>query len=227
METLQEKIETFKKENPQVSTDKVDKLVKEVAKDCMQNIVSNEEFNGRGENAWWTIMEKFNIEVSDETEILPTNRTDKGNGLKFRIACTNGDIETIKICLKDFCQINFNENSSGLTEAIRSDNLETLKFFIEDDFINRNPLYKNQVGFEYVKGQLFVEAYYYEKKDILQYLINEHHAETTVEAKTVLKDSRNDVLKAEVLTMIQNKHLNFMLEVKLQEKTDVKLKKKM
>jgi hypothetical protein len=52
IEDIGDQIANFKKANPQVPDEQVNELVKNVAQFCMQAIVQNQEFNGRGENGW-------------------------------------------------------------------------------------------------------------------------------------------------------------------------------
>lgn len=224
MTDLYKKIENFKINNPRVSTQEIEELVQTVASECMQCIVSNEEFNGRASGAWWTIKDSFDIDVNNQEQMLPINRIASNEvQAEFSKACEEANIENIKIALKKFPNINTGSNTSALTNAIVADNLTTLKFFIDDDFINRNPLYKNQVGFQYIKGELFSLAYYYERKEILEYLIVEHNLETILDAKEVIKND-NSELKNAVIEMINKKYNSLVLDLALGNNPKPKIK---
>lgn len=229
IESIGDQIENFKKANPQVPDEKVNELVNNVARFCMQSIVRNEEFNGRGKNGWWTIRDTFDIEVKDQSELLPENRSqDNDIQYKFQEACSNGDIEGIKEGLENFASINQDGQTSVLTRAAMIGNLKTLKFFLEDSFVQHNNAYKTMMDFENWKGSIFQSAYMYEQKEVLQYLINEHNAEFTKEAKEALGwKGSSEELKKSVISMIEKKYLNFVLEFSLDDSAKDKAKPKM
>lgn len=217
----------FQRDNPQLKQEQIEALVKIVAKDCMYAIVKNVEFNGRGENGWWTIKESFDVDVDNEILLLPLNRSqDAKVNSDFSNACSMGDIEKIKEGLKNFARIHIDTDSNYVSNAAMSGNLTTLKFFVEDDFIKYNPVYENQVNFENTKGKLFEDAFFYQQKEILEYLIIEHNAELTKEAKNILKKDDSD-FKKEVMQIIENKFLNYLLDIQLKESVETKQKFKM
>lgn len=226
IEDIGVQIESFKKANPQVSDEKVNELVKNVAQFCMQAIVQNEEFNGRGKNGWWTIRDTFEIEVKDQSQLLPENRSrDNDIQNKFEEACSKGDIEGIKEGLENFAQINADGQNSVLTSAARIGNLKTLKFFLEDNFVQNNNAYKTMMDFHNWKGEIFQQAYMYEQKEILEYLINEHNVEFTKEAKEALSwKGASEELKKSVISIIEKKYLNFVLGFTLDENAKDKIK---
>lgn len=226
MSDLYNKIENFQIKNPRIPKQEIEDLVKTVAVSCMQSIVSNEEFNGRASGAWWTIRENFEIQVKDQNQMLPINRiAGDEDQSQFSKACNAGDIDGMKAALKKFVHINSDHETSALTNAIVADNLTTLKFFIEDDFINRNPLYKNQVGFDYVKGELFSLAYFYQRKEILEYFICTHNLETTSEARIALKKD-NSEFKNEIIEIISKKHAELILDITVDNTPNIKVKQK-
>lgn len=227
MKDISEQIEDFKKVNPQVSDEQVNELVTNVAQFCMHAIVSNQEFNGRPENGWWTIRDTFDIAVKDESEMLIENRSldNKLNG-KFKNACYEADIEAIKEGLENGAQMNHDGDNSVLTDAAITGNLTTLKFFLEDDFVQHNNRYKKMMDFHNWKGDIFKKAYIYGQKEILQYLINEHNVEFTKEAKEVLSrpDPQSQALKKEVVNIMEKKYLKFMLDLNIEESVENKPK---
>ena len=215
-----ETIQKFKELNPEVKSGDIDQLVNFLAASCMQMIVDNQERTGYADRAWWTIKESFEIDIEDESQMLPINRNI--NDIvqsKFDEACSNVDIEGIKEGLKNLAHINRSSEFGVLTDAAMVDNLEVLRFFIEDDFIKNNDFYRTQVDFHNQKGKLFSIAYFYDQPMVLEYLINEHNAEFTDKAKEILSRgddfNHNDFLKEkkkQVISMIEKKHLSFMLE---------------
>lgn len=221
-----DKIKQFKKENPQVSEEKVDELVKNLVAFSMQCIVSNEELNGHASGAWLTIQETFGVEVKDDLQMLPLNRSQSSEvNDAFKKACTDENIEGIKEGLKKFARINYDADTSILTDMAIIGNLKALRFFIENDFIKHNQIYKKQVDFESTKGKIFEMAYFYQRREIVEYLIYEHNAELTPEGKAIIKRD-NKGFRKDVLAMIENKYLKFMLEMNLDSKTDIKPKNK-
>jgi hypothetical protein len=229
IEGLDEKIENFKKNNPQVSSEKIDELVKNVAEFCMQSIVSNQEFNGRPENGWWTIKDTFGIEIEDQSQLLIESRQLDDIQSKFEMACSNGDIKGIKEGLASFAYINRDRDNSVLTDAASRGDLKILKFFLEDEYIQNNYRYKQMVDFHNWKGTIFQQAYMYGQKPIVEYLINEHNAETTKEAKEALnwQGSQWEEMKETVINMVEKKYLNFMLRFTLDDNPQDKPKPKM
>lgn len=225
MDTSEELLK-FQRDNPQLKQEQIEALVKIVAKDCMYAIVKNVEFNGRGENGWWTIKESFDVDVDNEILLLPLNRSqDAKVNSDFSNACSMGDIEKIKEGLENFARINIDQDSSYVRNAVITGNLKTLKFFVEDDFINKNSVYKDQVYFEGTKGVLFEDAFFFKQKEILEYLIVEHNAEMTDEAKKILKNDDSE-FKKEVMKIIENKFLKYLLDIQLKESVENKQKLK-
>jgi hypothetical protein len=228
IEDIGDQIANFKKANPQVPDEQVNELVKNVAQFCMQAIVQNQEFNGRGENGWWTIRDTFEIEVKDQSQLLLENRShDNDIQYKFEEACSNSDIEGIKEGLENSARINKDGQTSVLTSAAMMGNLKTLKFFLEDSFVQNNNAYKTMMDFHNWKGSIFQQAYMYEEKEVLQYLINEHNVEFTKEAKEALGWEGSPELKKAVISMIEKKYLNFVLGFNLDENAQDKPKPKM
>lgn len=228
---LDDKIQEFKNNNPQVKEEELEDLIKEVAKTCMQAIVNNEEFNGRASGGWYTIKAAFDIDIEDQSLLLPLNRDQDADLIKkFKAACYYTEIETIKDCLDKYARINHDQYDSALTDAITAGNLTVLKFFIEDPFINNNLLYKGQVSFETQKEELFNIAYYYRRKEIIEYFILEHNLELLPKVKEELKkpqkEPHKEVFRQEVLSLIENKYLNYMLEMKLENKEEKRNKPK-
>ena len=228
---LDDKIQEFNKNNPQVNDKELEDLIKEVAKTCMQAIVNNVELNGRASGGWYTIREAFDIEVEEQSLLLPLSREQDAQLIKkFEEACYNTDIETIKECLNKYVRINHNEYKSALTEAITVGDLKVLKFFIEDPFINNNLLQKSQVSFETQKEELFNIAYYYKRKEIIEYFILEHNLELLPKVKEELKKTKKDLdeenFRQEILFLIENKYLNYMLEMRLENKEEKRNKPK-
>jgi hypothetical protein len=234
-----EKINSFKSQQPEISEDKINSLVTAVAKYCMQAIVIEQEKNSKVEKAWDTIDDEFNIVITDKKLLLPLKRhPDIVIDNKFNKACIEENIEGIKEGLRHFVHINYNhetdhdefieDDTSVLTDMAMIGNLNTLKFFIEDDFINNHQFYRQQVNFQEVKGKLFRMAYHYSQTEVIQYLIIEHDAEFTPEAQESMKLEYNDDLefRKEVLRIIENKHLNYILELKLDNKNSNKTRYK-
>ena len=156
-----------------------------------------------------------------------------GNGKIFIQIASFRDPElnlTIKDCLEKHVRINRDQYNSALTDAITAGNLTVLKFFIEDPFINNNLLYKGQVSFETQKEELFNLAYYYKRKEIVAYLILEHNVELLSKVKEELKKPQKapdkEEFRQEVLFLIENKYLNYMLEMKLENKEEKRNKPK-
>lgn len=217
------KIESFKNKNPALA-DETDILVKEIGLFCMRAIVKEAE-NSFIESAWSDIQEAFNIETEDSDK-LPFSRSQVYTiNQNFHKACISENFEGIKEGLRQYARINYDESESVLTEAVSYGKMNTLKFFIEDYFINNNPLYKYQVDFENVKGLLFEIAYHFNQKEVLNYLILEHNAEMTLEAKNILKNKNKELLQKEIMNIIENKFLNYKLEIKLEINLDIKTNK--
>jgi hypothetical protein len=229
IESISDQIDNFKKENPQIPSGKVDELVKNVAEFCMQAIVQNQEFSGRPENGWWTIRDTFEIEIKDQSQLLVENRQLDDIQNEFYDACSKGDIEGIKEGLEKFARTNRDHDNSVLTDAASRGDLKTLKFFLEDDFVQGNYQYKTMVDFHNWKGTIFQQAYMYGQKEVLEYLINEHNVESTKEAKEALnwQDSQSQEMKEAVINMVEKKYLNFMLRFTLEDNTKDKSKPKM
>jgi hypothetical protein len=223
---LSEKIEQFKKENPQVSEEKIDQLIKDIAYSCMQSIVKNQEFNGRGENAWWTIKDTFEVDIKDESEMLIENRINKDVQSSFEKACRDEDIKGIKKGLENFASINQDGDNSVLTYAASVGNLKIIKFFLEDDFIQKNYRYKKMLDFDNWKGTIFQKAFIFEQKEVLEYLINQHNLESTPEAKEALnwEDNSSKEMKKAVISMIEKKYLDFMIGLDSNKTNQVKMK---
>jgi hypothetical protein len=177
---------------------------------------------------WWTIRDTFEIEVKDQSQLLLENRShDNDIQYKFEEACSNSDIEGIKFGLENFARINQDGQNSVLTRAAMMGNLKTLKFFLEDSFVQQNNAYKKMMDFHNWKGSIFQQAYMYEEKEVLQYLINEHNVEFTKEAKEALGWEGSPELKKAVISMIEKKYLNFVLGFNLDENAQDKPKPKM
>jgi hypothetical protein len=235
-----EKINSFKSQHSELEENKLNDLITAVVQYCMQAIVTEQEKNGKSEEAWHKIDDQFNITVTDKKLLLPLKRNpDVEVNNKFNKACVEENIEGIKEGLSHFVPINYDsetdhdefieEDTSVLTDMAMIGNLNTLRFFIEDEFINSHPFYRQQVNFEEVKGKVFRMAYRYSQTEVIQYLILEHDAEFTSEAQESMKLDYNDDLefRKEVLRIIENKHLNYILELKLENKNSNKIRSKL
>lgn len=207
------------------NVENVDQLIKEVAKECMRLIVDNEEFNGRGKNGWWSIREGFELEEEINKEgqdiLLPgLRKTSQEDNQAFHEALNKNDIEGIKAGLRKFIALH-QDGKSILLNLATMNQVETLQFFAEDEMINHHEYYKSNVAFEKIKGELFVEAYHYGSKNVIEYLIIKHHAETTPEAIERLSEERpeeND-FKEEILNIIKKKHLHYFLSLETPNKS--------
>lgn len=213
-------IESFKSKYPEIDSNDVEHLVKTVASECMQYIVANIELNGSGlaQNAWYNIKEHFDVTIHDESQLLPFNRPDKYELFTpFKKACEQHDFDKIKEILSQFIKLHYSAEDNILTELIEKNNLPVFQFFIDDEFIRNHRLYHNMLGFERQKGTLFSIAYHYKRLDFIEYLIFEKHAEFTPEAQQTIKNDKTD-FKSIVLNLIQSKHLNYSLNLSLNEK---------
>jgi len=227
----------FNEKYPNIPAHELNSFSESIAKECMNSIVEAMEQTGNGENAWQEIGEIFNVVLEAEhTTLRKYIVPSKEIQYDFNMACIDENIEGIKNGLMYFCKIKYDISSdpsgfikdgdSVLTDMAAMDNINTIKFFIEDDFINHNPIYKNQVNFEAIKSYLFEIAYEFESENTLKYLILEHNVEFDPKAKHLLKNGEHTELNKELLNLISNKHLNYSLSYDLENNNRNKSKPK-
>ena len=191
----------------------LDKVGKGVAKHAMDSIVANVESGRPGDRAWWSIRDAYEIDIKDQMEMLPSNRTTpEAIKEQFRQACLSGNPQLLKECFELGARI-YSGDDDALIHTCNSGDPATIEFFL----LNEETKYQ-AVDLDYRAADCFEAAAVFGNIPVLEYLISVHHLDKNPGVQACMQQTwfQNSIEKETVDNLINSINLNAKLETNLE-----------
>jgi hypothetical protein len=185
--------------------DILDKVGKGVAKHAMDCIVSNVEHGLPGERAWWSIRDAYDIEIKDQMEMLPTNRTTP-DAIKerFHKACMSGDTQELIKCFELGARI-YSGDTDELLNVCKFGPTATIDFFL----LKSENKYQT-IDLEFRASECFEHAVIFDNFPMVEYLITKHRIHHLPSVQEAMQQPwfTNSIAKEQVDSIISSSELN-------------------
>ena len=140
----------------------------------------------------------------------------------FYDACDDGDINIIKKCISENMPITYYSNFikiNAVSHVAQRGHIDALDFFLKDSLIQNHAIHRKEANLNDLALEMFSYACENKILKTLNHLINEYNVENKVEIRDYIKTKCGEEMRRDIIGLIENKHLKYILELSLDNST--------